>query len=519
VTAVRRRRTGGTADATRISLGGLDLNALRRIARAPVRVSLSRADLRKLTASAAIVKRIVDREQVAYGINTGFGLLAQTRIAHEQIELLQRNLVLSHAAGTGELLSDDVVRLVLVLKLASLAQGYSGIQPPTARALCALLEHEIYPCVPSQGSVGASGDLAPLAHIAAAMIGTGDARIAGKIVPAKQALRRAGLKPLVLGPKEGLALLNGTQVSTALALDALFRIEDVFAASVVSGALSVDAVKGSDAPFDARIHRIRRQAGQQQVAAVYRRLLAGSAIRASHLQCERVQDPYSLRCQPQVMGACLDLMHAAAGTLLREANAVTDNPLIFADGSVCSGGNFHAEGVAFAADQLALAIAEVGSIAERRISILIDPKMSGLPPFLVENSGVNSGFMLAQVTAAALVAENKALAHPCSVDSIPTSANQEDHVSMATHAARRVGRMVDNAAAIIAVELLAAVQGLEFHRPLKSSVSLENVVTLLRTQVRRYRADRFFAPDIAKAKALVTSGAFRAFVPEIGLES
>jgi histidine ammonia-lyase len=512
VTAARRR-SGANADAIRIHLSQLDLSVLRRIARSAVRVTLSRNELSKLNASAAVVAGIVEREQTAYGINTGFGLLAQTRIAHDQIEALQRNLVLSHAAGTGELLTDDVVRLILVLKLASLAQGYSGIRPQTAHALRALLEHEIYPCVPSQGSVGASGDLAPLAHIAAAMIGTGNVRVAGKIVAAKKALRQAGLMPLSLGPKEGLALLNGTQVSTALGLEALFRIEDVFAAALVTGSLSVDA------PFDARIHEIRRQTGQQQVAAVFRRLLAGSAIRASHLHCERVQDPYSLRCQPQVMGACLDLIRGAARTLLLEANAVTDNPLVFPeDGSVCSGGNFHAEPVAFAADQLALAIAEVGSIAERRISILIDPKMSGLPAFLVEHGGVNSGFMVAQVTAAALVSENKALAHPCSIDSIPTSANQEDHVSMATHAARRVIQMAENAAAIIAIELLAAVQGLEFHRPLKSSATLEKVVRLLRSRVQRYDADRFFAPDIAKAKALVSSGAFRALVPEINLE-
>lgn len=519
MSAAGSRRAGGAANAKRISLAHLDLPVLRRVARAPVRVGLSRGDLKRLAASAAIVQRIVKREKTAYGINTGFGLLAQTRIAHDEIEALQRNLVLSHAAGTGELLPDDVVRLILVLKLASLAQGYSGIRPQTTQALRALLEHEIYPCVPSQGSVGASGDLAPLAHIAAAMIGIGDVRVKGQIVSARDALRRARLKPVVLGAKEGLALLNGTQVSTALALDALLRIEDVFAAALVTGALSVDAVKGSDAPFDARIHRIRRQAGQQQVAAVYRRLLAGSAIRASHLQCERVQDPYSLRCQPQVMGACLDLLRTASTTLLLEANAVTDNPLVFGDGSVCSGGNFHAEPVAFAADQLALAIAEIGSIAERRICLLTDPKMSGLPAFLVEHSGVNSGFMLAHVTAAALVAENKALAHPCSVDSIPTSANQEDHVSMATHAARRVIRMADNAAAIIAIELLASVQGLEFHRPLKSSATLEKVVLLLRSRVRRYDTDRFFAPDIAQAKALVTGGAFRAWVPEIDLES
>jgi histidine ammonia-lyase len=466
-----------------------------------------------------VVERIVEREQTAYGINTGFGLLAQTRIARDQIESLQRNLVLSHAAGTGKLLSDDVVRLVLVLKLASLAQGFSGIRASTARALGLMVEHGVYPCVPCQGSVGASGDLAPLAHIAAAMIGVGDVRIGGTIMPATEGLKRAGLRPLVLGPKEGLALLNGTQVSTALALHALFRAEDVFAAALVSGALSVDAVKGSDAPFDARIHAIRRQVGQQQVASVFRRLLGGSAIRASHLHCERVQDPYSLRCQPQVMGACLDLLRTAAATLVLEANAVTDNPLVFPDdGSVCSGGNFHAEPVAFAADQLALAVAEIGSMAERRIAILTDPKMSGLPAFLVKNSGVNSGFMIAQVTAAALVAENKALAHPCSIDSIPTSANQEDHVSMATHAARRVGDMAENAAAIIGIELLAAVQGLEFHRPLKSSASLEKAVSLLRARVKHYEMDRFFAPDIAAAKDLVTAGTFRAFVDEVALE-
>ena len=514
-----RRRAGGVQIAPRIQLSKLDLSTLRQIARGPIRVSLSRTDIQKLNASAAVVERIVEREQTAYGINTGFGLLAQTRIARDQIESLQRNLVLSHAAGTGRLLCDDVVRLVLVLKLASLAQGFSGIRATTARALAALVEHGVYPCVPCQGSVGASGDLAPLAHIAAAMIGVGEVRVDGKIMAATEGLKRAGLKPLVLGPKEGLALLNGTQVSTALALHALFRVEDVFAAALVSGALSVDAVKGSDAPFDARIHAIRRQVGQQQVASVFRRLLSGSAIRASHLHCERVQDPYSLRCQQQVMGACLDLLRTAAATLLLEANAVTDNPLVFPDdGSVCSGGNFHAEPVAFAADQLALAVAEIGSIAERRIAILIDPKMSGLPAFLVKNSGLNSGFMIAQVTAAALVAENKALAHPCSIDSIPTSANQEDHVSMATHAARRIGDMAENAAAIIGIELLAAVQGLEFHRPLKSSGSLEKAVALLRARVKHYEMDRFFAPDIAAAKELVTTGTFRAFVEEVVLE-
>jgi histidine ammonia-lyase len=505
----------------RLQLAQLDLASLRRVAGEPVSVSvsLSRTEIQRIKAGAGVVRRLVAEEQTAYGINTGFGLLAQTRIPRDQIAALQRNLVLSHAAGTGTLLPDEIVRLILVLKLASLVQGYSGVRLETVRALSALLEHELYPCVPCQGSVGASGDLAPLAHLAAALIGVGEVRLQGEIMPALAGLKRVGLEPLVLGPKEGLALLNGTQVSTALALDGLFRIEDVLAASLVAGALSVDAIKGSDVPFDQRIHDIRRQRGQQEVAAVFRRLLAGSAIRASHLDCERVQDPYSIRCQPQVMGACLDLWRAAATTLTLEASAVTDNPLVFADdGSVCSGGNFHAEPVAFAADQLALAIAEIGSISERRIAILIDPKMSGLPPFLVDNSGVNSGFMVSQVTAAALVAENKALAHPCSIDSIPTSANQEDHVSMATYAARRLGTMADNAAAIVAVELLAAVQGIEFHRPLRSSAVLERAVALVRARVAHYAEDRFFAPDIAAAKALVVAGAFRSYLRESGFE-
>ncbi|HEX7417765.1 MAG TPA: histidine ammonia-lyase [Steroidobacteraceae bacterium] len=500
-------------------IGELDLATVRRVLQGPVTLALSRAQVATVRRSAAVVREVIEREETVYGINTGFGLLAQTRIPRDQIETLQRNLVLSHAAGTGALLSDDIVRLVLVLKVASLVQGHSGVRPGTVHALCALLEHGIYPCIPCQGSVGASGDLAPLAHLAAALIGVGNARVAGRIMPAARALERAGLKPVELGPKEGLALLNGTQVSTALALDGLLRIEDVFAAALVSGALSVDALKGSDAPFDARVHAVRRQIGQQQVAKVFRRLLGGSAIRASHIRCDRVQDPYSLRCQPQVMGACLDLMRAAAKTLTLEANAVTDNPLVFPeDDAVCSAGNFHAEPVAFAADQLALAVAEIGSIAERRISLLVDPKMSGLPAFLVGDSGVNSGFMVPQVTAAALVAENKALAHPCSVDSIPTSANQEDHVSMATYAARRLGSMAENAAAIVAVELLAAVQGIEFHRPLRSSTMLERMLVLVRRRVRHYDTDRFFAPDLAAAKELVASGVFRACLGEAALE-
>jgi histidine ammonia-lyase len=508
-----------SAPAVRVSLEELDLPVLRQALQERVRVHLSRADLQRVRRGAAAVARLVDREETVYGVNTGFGLLARTRIPRDQIVALQRNLVLSHAAGTGPLLADGIVRLVLMLKIASLVKGYSGVRIETVQALAALLEHEVYPCIPGKGSVGASGDLAPLAHMSAALLGVGHVRVDGRILPAALGLKRAGLKPLALGPKEGLALLNGTQVSTALALSGLCQIESVFAAALASGALSVDALQGSDAPFDARIHALRRQPGQVHVATVLRRLLSGSRIRASHLQCDRVQDPYSLRCQPQVMGACLDLMRSVAVTLVREANAVTDNPLVFPqDDSVLSGGNFHAEPVAFAADQLALAVAEIAALAERRVALLVDPKMSGLPAFLVKDSGLNSGFMVAQVTAAALVSENKMLAHPASVDSIPTSANQEDHVSMATHAARRLSDMADNAAAVIAIELLAAVQGIEFHRPLKSSAALERIIARLRSNVPHYAADRFFAPDIEAAKRLVTSGIFRDLLAEAAVE-
>jgi len=501
-----------SAAARRLGLGAgtLTLPALRRALAAPLSMTLDRADLRRVRRSRALIERLIAGGKVAYGVNTGFGSLASQRISASDLEQLQHNLVLSHAAGTGAPLSDEVVRLVLVLKIASLAQGYSGIRPQTLQALQSLLRAGVYPLIPSQGSVGASGDLAPLAHLSAVLIGVGRVRHRGRILSARRGLAIAGLEPVRLAAKEGLALLNGTQVSTALALAGLFAIEDVYAAALLSGAMSVDALKGSDTPFDARIHQIRRQPGQIEVAAQLRALLAGSKVRASHVDCSRVQDPYSLRCQPQVMGACLDLLRTASATLLREANAVTDNPLVFArDREVLSGGNFHAEPVAFAADQLALAVAEIGSIAERRIALLVDTKMSGLPAYLVAHSGLNSGFMVAQVTAAALTAENKALAHPASVDSIPTSANQEDHVSMATYAARRLLSMADNAAGIIAIELLAAAQGLEFHRPLRSSRPLEAVLRLLRQKVPRLERDRYFAADIEAARSLITSGALR----------
>src|SRR5271170_3803004 len=482
----------------------LHLADLRRIYTGALSVSIDPAALAAVELAHAVTLRIAADDAPAYGINTGFGLLAQTRIPPAQRTLLQRNIILSHSAGVGPLLDDPIVRLTLVLKLASLLQGFSGVSTQLVRFLEALINQGLYPCVPAQGSVGASGDLAPLAHLSLALLGQGQIRRRGEILPAAEALAQEGLTAPPLGPKEGLALLNGTQVSTALALAGLFELETVFAGAVVSGMLSTDALKGSDAPFDPRIQHVRGHDGQARVAQVYRALLAGSQIREAHRTCSRVQDPYSLRCQPQVMGACLDLMTQQAGTLVTEANAVTDNPLIFPDtAEVLSGGNFHAEPVAFAADVLALACAEVGSIAERRVALLVDPKMSGLPPFLAPDSGVNSGFMMAQVTAAALVAENRMLCHPASIDSIPTSANQEDHVSMATHGARRVLTMTGNALNVIAVEFLAACQGLDLRAPLKSSPLLQSAHGALRLKVPFATSDRLLALDIEAAALTV----------------
>lgn len=463
----------------------------------------------EVEAGARTVEAIVARGRPVYGINTGFGKLASVRIGDADLHTLQRNIVLSHAAGVGEPLPAPVVRLAMALKIASLAEGASGVRWSTLAHLAACLERGLVPVIPAQGSVGASGDLAPLAHMTAAMMGVGAFFADGAQTPARLALARAGLEPLPLGPKEGLALLNGTHISTALALAGLFETERVFQAALVTGALATDAARGSDGPFDPRIHRLRRHRGQIEVASVLRLLMQGSAIRASHLaNDDRVQDPYCLRCQPQVMGACLDLLRHVGATLETEANGVTDNPLVFVEhGDVISGGNFHAEPVAFAADMIALAICEIGSLAERRIAMLIDPALSGLPAFLTPDPGLNSGFMIPQVTAAALVAENKQRAAPASVDSIPTSANQEDHVSMATHGARRLLEMAANAANVIGIELLAAVQGCEFHAPLRSSVRLENVRTLLRREVPALTDDRHLAPDLAAATALVRSGA------------
>jgi histidine ammonia-lyase len=457
-------------------------------------------------------------EEPIYGVNTGFGKLASTRIAADRLARLQLNLLRSHAAGTGPLLPRPVVRLILALKALSLARGASGVRVEVVEALLALLEADIRPAIPARGSVGASGDLAPLAHLSLVLVGEGEAFLGEAVLPGAEALARAGLAPLVPGPKEGLALLNGTQVSTALALAALFAAEDLARTALVAGAMSVDAARGSDTPFDPRIHALRGQPGQIRAAAALRALLAGSAIRESHRTGDsRVQDPYCLRCQPQVAGACLDLLDNAARMLEREANAVTDNPLVVEGGpggfDVLSGGNFHAAPVAFAADTIALALAELGSVSERRTALLTDPVLSGLPAFLVREGGINSGFMLAQVTAAALVSENKALAAPRSVDSIPTSANQEDHVSMATGAALRLHDMAENLAAVLAIELLAGAQGLEFHRPLQSGEAVERAHGLVRGVAGPWEEDRVMAPGIAAVKALVEQGRFAALAP------
>lgn len=500
--------------------GSLTLAQLHAFERAHLPVALEAASRARLAAGARAVERIVAAGEPAYGINTGFGQLAREHIAADQLELLQTNLVLSHSVGVGPLLDDGIVRLVMLLKVASLARGYSGVRPELVDGLLALLNAEVYPRIPAKGSVGASGDLAPLAHMTGALLGWGRVRHRGIEIEAAEGLRIAGIAPVTLAPKEGLALLNGTQVSTALALHGLFAAGNVFAAALVAGAMAVDAAKGSDTPFDERIHELRGQLGQIEVAATLRRLLRASAIRASHVTGDdKVQDPYSLRCQPQVMGACLDVMNAAALTLATEANGITDNPLVFPEtGESLSGGNFHGEPVAFAADQLALAIAEIGALSERRIALLIDATLSGLPPFLTSASGVNSGFMIAHVTAASLASENKSLAHPASVDSLPTSANQEDHVSMSTFAARRLADMAENSATIVAIELLAAAQGIDFRRPLRSSPALEEAHALLRTVAPHLDRDRYLALDIEAVAPLVRDGAFVRFCPGLRAE-
>jgi len=485
----------------------LTLRILRDAWRSPISLTIGDKARSRIEASQQKISDVLASGDQVYGVNTGFGLLANVRIGDDELGHLQENLICSHAVGVGDLLPDETVRLIMLMKVNALAQGYSGVRPALVEAMCDLLNNEIYPAIPGQGSVGASGDLAPLAHMAGALIGFGDVRVGGQIVPATDALKNAGLSPVRLAPKEGLALLNGTQVSTAIALTAAFRTEHVFAAALIAGAMATDAIKGSDSPFDERIQEIRGHHGQRDVAAMLRRFLDGSDIRASHVDCDRVQDPYSIRCQPQVDGACLDVLRHVCSVLEVEANAVTDNPLVFKD-AVLSGGNFHAEPVAFAADYLALSIAEIGSLPERRIALLVDPHMSGLPAFLVNESGLNSGFMMVQIVAASLASESKVLAHPASVDSIPTSANQEDHVSMATFASRRLHSMLDNVNNIVAIELLSAAQGIDFHHPRRSSEILEKAHKRIRGISPRLDSDRSLKPDVDGVCALIESGHF-----------
>jgi len=484
----------------------IDLAILRELW-SGAEAQLDDASLNRVATSAAAVERIVAGGETVYGVNTGFGMLANTRIPNERLAELQTNLILSHSAGLGDPLPRHVVRLMIVLKLLGLGRGHSGVRLVVIEALQRLLDSDAMPLIPSQGSVGASGDLAPLAHLIAALMGYGRICFGNEALPAPAALERLGLQPLQLGPKEGLALINGTQASCALALDALFHGERVFAAAIAAGALSVDALKGSAKPFDPRLSQLRGQPGQIRVAAAIHGLLQGSEILTSHVKCSRVQDPYSFRCQPQVMGAALDLLQNAARTLTIEAAAVTDNPIVFADDdSAISGGNFHAQPVAFAADIIAMALCEVGSISERRVSVLVDPKMSGLPAFLTEDSGVNSGLMIPQVTAAALVSENKCLAFQASVDSIPTSAGQEDHVSMAPIAARKAAQIARNAGGVIAVELMAAAEGIDYHAPLKTSAKLKQVYDSVRAHSAHFTADRYWADEMSALQSAVLAG-------------
>jgi histidine ammonia-lyase len=489
-----------------IQPGQLTLSQLRDVQRQHIPISLSPDAHDAIHKAEQVVLDVIAQDRTVYGINTGFGLLANTKIATSELELLQRSIVLSHAAGIGKFMSEDVVRLLLLLKINSLSRGYSGIRLQVIEALITLYNKEIYPAIPEKGSVGASGDLAPLAHMSVVLLGEGEVIYQGTRISAAHALKIAGLEKIALAPKEGLALLNGTQASTAFALKGLFCAENALNCSIAIGALSVEAALGSRVPFDERIHAVRGHQAQTDVAAAYRSLLKESTIGQSHGGCEKVQDPYSLRCQPQVMGACLQQMRFAAQTLVIEANGVSDNPLVFADSSdILSGGNFHAEIVAMTADMLAIALSEIGALSERRMALLIDSHLSGLPPFLVDNGGVNSGFMIAQVTSAALASENKTLAHPASIDSLPTSANQEDHVSMATFAGRRLWDIFDNVAGILGIEWLAASQGLDFRAPLETSDKLKSVKALLRTKVSFYDKDRYFSPDIENAKTLIVN--------------
>lgn len=502
--------------------GAVPLSILRRIYWQAESPALDPSADAGIARSAARIAEVAAGTEAVYGVNTGFGKLASIRIPAGDVATLQRNLILSHCCGVGAPLGQDVVRLILTLKLMSLGRGASGTRPEVVALIGAMLAADVMPVIPEKGSVGASGDLAPLAHMAAVLIGEGEALYQGDRLPGAKALAKAGLKPVVLAAKEGLALINGTQVSTALALAGLFRAERALRAAIVTGALSTDAAMGSTAPFTEEIHTLRGHQGQIDVARALRELLADSQIRMSHVEGdERVQDPYCIRCHPQVTGAALDVLRQAARTLEIEANAATDNPLVLSDGQVVSGGNFHAEPVAFAADMIALCVAEIGAIAQRRVALLVDPALSyGLPGFLTPKPGLNSGMMIAEVTTAALMSENKQMSHPASVDSTPTSANQEDHVSMACHGARRLLPMTQNLNWIIGVEAMIAAQGIHLRGPLKSSPRLEAAIEAIRARIPVLDTDRFMGADMEAAGELIATGALEmagvGLLPEVG---
>ncbi len=503
--------------------GAVSLAQLEQVFRDECAVQLDPACHPGIQAAHARIADAAAGEAAVYGVNTGFGKLASVKIAAEDTATLQRNLILSHCCGVGPAIPRAHARLMMVLKLLSLGRGASGVRLELITLLEAMLAKGVTPVIPAQGSVGASGDLAPLSHMAAVMMGAGEAEYGGKVMPGSEALAEAGLTPVELGPKEGLALINGTQFSTAFALAGLFGAWQAAQCALVTSALTTDAIMGSTAPLQPEIHSLRGHRGQIEAAATMRALLAGSVIRESHRDGDtRVQDPYCIRCQPQVVGAAMDVIRQAATTLELEANAATDNPLVLSEaGLIVSGGNFHAEPVGFAADMIALAVAEIGAIAQRRIALIVDPVLSfDLPPFLTPNPGLNSGLMIAEVTTAALMSENKHLANPCVTDSTPTSANQEDHVSMAAHGARRLGQMVTNLERILGVELLCATQGIEFRAPLPTSETLQGVMARLRAVVPPLGEDRYTAPDIEAASTLISSGEIahstRVAMPELG---
>ena len=489
--------------------GALNLEVIAYLLKNKIDIVLGSATYHKIDVARKYIQRMIDEGITVYGINTGFGILARNSIPSDDLKTLQRNIVLSHAAGVGKPLDITTVKLIMLLKINSLAQGYSGITKKTLNHLILLYNHCIYPVIPSQGSVGASGDLAPLAHMSAPLIGEGEVYYESKRLSARKALSAKGLNPIELQEKEGLALLNGTQVSTAIAIMSLLKIQRNYSVATISGSLSIDAAQGSLKPFDSKIAELKRCEGQSRYTKVVRELLAGSTIMLDHKDCVRVQDPYSLRCQPQVMGSIWKVISDCSQQLINEANSVSDNPLIFAENDeIISGGNFHAERVAIASDMMSIVCAEIGALSERRISLLIDHHLSGLPPFLIKNPGLNSGFMLAHVTASSLASENKTFAHPASVDSLPTSANQEDHVSMATFAARKCDAIADNVLLILAIETLAACQGISLRRPLRTGRLLEEKFEFFRAQIHFYDQDRYFAKDIDNAKQCISTDLF-----------